>query len=269
MIKLLYSKEDTLVLIEVSELVTRIHDVEIIEDLSPDFYDVMAHLIFQNTNGRLKIKVLEYWQKIIDVTLKCEGMVDGKFPEATFSKQLKRIIHFDRPEIRKRVYSALNKLSDNGCLAVFVHVIKKETNVKICETALECFGGLINLLKKYDITSSYSSSSSNSPPFEYTSPVSNLSALLDLDSPADPMTTDFESIEIQDLEPSGDQNTKDLHAVQKIETVIDNVISSNDFLKFVYEELENYISEVKNRTKNDDDFFIFLDEILLKCNIRR
>lgn len=66
----------------------------------------------------VKINALAYWSQYIDSHLTDQGMLDGCFPNVTFSKEHKKIVSLDEMEINRRLNKVLDELAKQSCLGV-------------------------------------------------------------------------------------------------------------------------------------------------------
>lgn len=252
---------------EASNVITTIYDLDTMENTSDNFCDIMSHVMFDNSDKHLKTQTLVFWHKIIDVAFRRQGIEDGHFPEATFSKQLKRIIHFDRQTIRNALNSILNDLSQNGCLGIFTHVFREEQDFDICNAAKVCFENLTELLKKYNI--SYSTSTSSDyygSPFHSMSPDTDFSGG-SLSPPMSPVSfiSDFESINVEELEML-DNSILSSNEVVNSECILKvrQVVTPYEFLKFIDSDFDPYYTKIKLKADGQNNLDNILDQILLK-----
>lgn len=266
---MLYLDEDVCVRIEATTVITSIYDLDTIEDTSDNFCDIMSHLIFTSNEKKLKLKVLDFWHKVIDMFLRRFGIVDYHIPEATFSKQLKRIIHFNRQTIRNTFHSILSDLNQVGCLAIFIHIFSEENDFEICSATKNCYEGLIQLLKEHTIsyyTSNVGNYSDSSLPFDFVQSAKDVDVDSLSRSPS-PMSfiSDFESIDFQEL---GVLDNSDLSSYSAVSNDTDcdlkgrQIISLNDFLKFVYSDFDVRYADIQFKANYSKDFDRLLDEIL-------
>ena len=71
----------------------------------------------------VKINALEFWREFIDSHLSDQGMLDGHFPNVTFSKEHRKIVSLNENEIKQRLNKALDELSRQNCLGVWIAYI--------------------------------------------------------------------------------------------------------------------------------------------------
>lgn len=111
----------------------------------------MAATATIDLHWEVKKKSLEFWDKIIWEWLKDQGMIDGNFPEVTFSREQKKIITLNKEEIQKRLNKVLNELNKNGCLQVLIKVIQEDPDIEVVQTAIEVTSTFAQILRKYNI----------------------------------------------------------------------------------------------------------------------
>lgn len=70
----------------------------------------------------VKVNALQFWSQFINAHLNDQGMLDGIFPNVTFSKEHRKIVVLDGDEIRRRISKALDKLASQNCLSVSVSI---------------------------------------------------------------------------------------------------------------------------------------------------
>lgn len=148
--QMVYEEQNIPILCEIVTLLTIIYEQQ--ETSSADkfiLFDVMSYPTSKQSYKDVKIRSFQFWKKIVDQCLSSQGMVDGKFPEVTFSKVYKKIVNLNNLEIRRRLYLILDELSENGCLAVLSSAFDDEYDVQ--KAVMEIMDNFFALLKKYDI----------------------------------------------------------------------------------------------------------------------
>lgn len=257
----MYLNEDVSVRAEAAVVITNSYDIDTMDATSDNFCDVMSHLILADIENELKIKALDFWHKVIDVFFRRQGIVDGQFPQATFSKQLKRIINFDQRTIRQYLQNILVDLSQVGCLAIFIHIFRKEQNVDICFATKICYQELIDLIKQHRITVSDTSASDS-----FNSVSTSISSSTDFSSPPlSPVSfiSDFESIDVQELGVLDNSVLESYFAVTD-DCVLKGrqVVSPNEFLRFIYNEFDSCFAKIRKKADNENNVDRFLEKIL-------
>lgn len=114
-------------------------------------YDAMSYAAMRDSFPKVKIRALQFWRYITEYYLTLQGMLDGEFPEMTFSKKFKRIVQLTDEEVAKRLLNVLDDLSENGCLAVLVSTLQDNSEVQTA--VMDIMGDFINKLERYGITS--------------------------------------------------------------------------------------------------------------------
>lgn len=143
-----YLEPDGILRGEAVALITAIYENQTLPSTFHEkLYDGMTYAVLEDDFLSVKTNGLLFWKKVIDQYLKNEGMIDGEFPEATFSKELKKIITFDQLQIRKCLYKVLCKLSEIGCLTVFLYALNCETNEHLVKVALDLLKPFLLLCK--------------------------------------------------------------------------------------------------------------------------
>lgn len=66
----------------------------------------------------VKVNALEYWRHLIASHFTDQGMLDGSFPNVTFSKEHRKIVQLNETEIKRRINKALDDLAKQNCLGV-------------------------------------------------------------------------------------------------------------------------------------------------------
>lgn len=83
----------------------------------------MATAAIGDLYWEVQINALSFWAKVIERHMSNQGMIDGAFPQVTFSKENRKIVTLTENEIRLRLKKVLNELSDLGCLQVLTTLI--------------------------------------------------------------------------------------------------------------------------------------------------
>lgn len=137
---------------EAVDLLRFLYTSECFEDEKmAQIYEVMIAVAIVDRNCSVKIKALKFWDEVIWKRLKNQGLIDGKFPEVTFSTESKKIVRLNDYEIKRRLNMVLNELNASGCLQVLIKSIKDDPNIEVVETAVEVTKKFIELLRKHEI----------------------------------------------------------------------------------------------------------------------
>lgn len=258
MIEVLCSDQEYTVRTEVVVLITCIYDQDIHnKDYIMNLFDMMLRILKSERHRRVKIALIDFWQKVINVVLKLQGMIDGEFPEATFSKALKRIITFDKPKIKSCLSAALMELGKNGCLAAFMFILRQKNDHEVCEAAEKNLIQLIDLLHKYKLNdcdmkeNDFDSHSNCGSPYNFNGVLSPSMSLLE--------PTDLDSLEIEKFWDT-DFVLPNQHSNDGLKKSDDN--SSDEFLKFVNLEMDQHRNRHKAKANPQDDLDSLIDYIL-------
>ncbi|XP_060532230.1 uncharacterized protein LOC132705583 isoform X2 [Cylas formicarius] len=221
-------------------------------------YASMEQVACTDKDAQVQSNAIRFWEIVIQKHLTKQGMVDGEFPEVTFSKELKKIVTITVYEIKKRLIDALNQLSYIGCLAIFVDIIQsKGTSQEVFTTALDVVTNFHELLRKYQITSEVieeslttstasESFASSSAQFQQTDQlideiVNEIDSEADLLSNIDTVNNYEGFLSLLDVEKLASTNTK-------------RFVTPYEFVDFLYETLPMIIDE-KRRESSDFDSF--------------
>jgi hypothetical protein len=112
----------------------------------------MAAAASTDFHWEVKINALDFWYAVIRKCLKCQGMIDDRFPGVTFSKTTRRIINLDNKEIKSRLLIVLDQMSENRCLAVLMTALN-DPDLPVVKKAVEILEFLIKHLEEYDVLS--------------------------------------------------------------------------------------------------------------------
>lgn len=115
------------------------------------WYWVMSQSVTKDRHAGVRRNALQFWSGVIEKHLLAQGMTDNAFPEATFSKELKKIVILNEMEIKSRLAKVLCQLSANGCLAVLVDA-SRDADHTVCEEVRKILRNLVNLLKNYQFS---------------------------------------------------------------------------------------------------------------------
>lgn len=123
--------------------------------LTPDFketlYEHMVSSALTDCHWEVQVSALKFWKIVYQSLLSNQGMLDGQFPPVTFSKETRKIVTLNEPEIQRRLLKILDTLATIGCLAVFVKLLHDDTEVAIMDVALSTAQELYDILSRYKI----------------------------------------------------------------------------------------------------------------------
>ena len=72
----------------------------------------MSAAAISDLDWEVKLEALEFWRVIIDESLRQQGMLDGSFPEITFSKEKQKIVRSVSAQ-KKDIYRLMTSISSN------------------------------------------------------------------------------------------------------------------------------------------------------------
>lgn len=111
-------------------------------------YRYMSSAALSDLDWEVKLQALDFWQCIIDESLTQQGMLDGAFPELTFSKGKQKIVRLDTKEIRSRLQTALSELGSCGCLYVLLQLVD-DCDAPVREKSIRLLHHLRDVLANY------------------------------------------------------------------------------------------------------------------------
>ncbi|KAI5652104.1 hypothetical protein NE865_00442 [Phthorimaea operculella] len=114
-------------------------------------YEHMVSSALSDFHWEVQLSALKFWGRVIQTLLNDQGMLDGTFPQITFSKETRKIVTLNDAEIQKRLLRTLEQLSSIGCLTVLVKLLHEDVDVEIMEVALSFSLDLITVLDKYKV----------------------------------------------------------------------------------------------------------------------
>lgn len=120
--------------------------------LSEMTYKAMSTAAMDDLHWEVQLAALRFWRHAIKFEFTNRGMIDGKFPSVTFSKEKRKIITLNDHEIEKILMSIMNELSSNGCLTVLHKCLNEEWNIDVMELAYSVIKDLVQILDCYKIT---------------------------------------------------------------------------------------------------------------------
>lgn len=121
------------------------------EMVQSKIFKFLIHAIVKSRFRYVKIEALMFWKLLIKRELENEGMIDGNFPQVAFSKNLRKIVTFNEAKIKECLLRVLHKLSEIGCLYVFLHTFENEPEELVTKAAFNSITELANLLIKHNI----------------------------------------------------------------------------------------------------------------------
>ncbi|XP_043280572.1 uncharacterized protein [Venturia canescens] len=113
--------------------------------------EVMAEAAVLDLHWEVKVNALEYWRHVIISHLTDQGMLDGSFPNMTFSKEHRKIVALDESEIKRRLNKALEELAKQSCLGVLLATLEDESDFEVSKASAAIILRLKKFLLKYKI----------------------------------------------------------------------------------------------------------------------
>lgn len=124
---------------------------KVTHNLSEMLYKVMSKAAVDDLHWEVQLAALQFWKHTIKLQFSNRGMIDGKFPSVTFSKEKKKIIMLNESEIEKILISIMYNLSIIGCLTVLHKCLNEEWNIKVVELAYSVTNDLVQILNCHRI----------------------------------------------------------------------------------------------------------------------
>lgn len=149
------------------------------DEHKPQIYEMMAFSTTLDLHAAVRRKGLQFWQEVIGELLRNQGMIDGSFPNVTFSKEHRKIVTLTEIEIKRRLNKVLSQLSEIGCLGVLMSALQDDGDVDVVKEAVMITKQFFTLLNQYnanfnsEIQSDYRSSSISSTDSEFVPQLKN------------------------------------------------------------------------------------------------
>lgn len=275
MINMLNNETEAIVRTEAACLVKCIYEYQSFPgEMMDEVYKTMVSAATTDLHWEVKINGLDFWCKVILNHLQNQGMIDGRFPDVTFSKEHKKIVTLTDQEIKYRLSKVLHQLSQCGCLGVFVAAMQDDCDLEVMKKAAEKLKKIARLFSLYNMDKVYtcppspsaSSSVVNCPKFNQ--PVQTSS----LNTPPVTPRMDYSDEVIDQIinstdmnlltnvyNPSGDTPMK---PVPNNTNMIN--VSPEAFLAILRSDLDGIVNEKTKWLQNIDDLDSLLDD-MLKC----
>lgn len=179
-------------------------------------YGHMVSTALTDFHWEVQVSALRFWKIVYQSFLTDQGMLDGQFPPVTFSRESRKIVTLNEPEIQRRLLKILDDLAAIGCLTVFVKLVHDDTEVIIMDAALSTSQELYDILDKYKVPSCVTA------------------------RPEDPTTIDIKEVpEILHIkeEPVNLDDSVEMSDVHASENVIEDILNVDDvkLLASIYE----------------------------------
>lgn len=210
------------------------------EESKPQILEMMAFSASLDLNAVVRRKGLQFWQEVIGELLRNQGMIDGSFPNVTFSKEHRKIVTLTDIEIKRRLHKVMLQLGEIGCLGVLMSAIQDDSDLEVVKEAVVITKRLIALLNQYnanlnDNCRSPSITSNDSsdfvPQMKCTRSISNAS---------------FNS------QSTGSSSIR--------------IVTPYYFLEFTRQDLDKLIERRENWLNGIDNFMFSIEEMLKDCD---
>ncbi|KAJ3644738.1 hypothetical protein Zmor_022445 [Zophobas morio] len=231
-------------------------------------YETMIYSSTTDLHWEVKVRALNFWDKVIKNHLQNQGMIDGSFPNVTFSKEHRKIVTLTDSEIRKRLLKVLGQLSAIGCLGVLTAAIKDDCDMEVSKTAVKITQKLVDLLKKYAVGGECSGPTSPIPTESGMSMSSGISVDESMDSPRSSQPDLNEEIIEQIVNAKDASLLKGVYApsdygsVSNYDFQVRKIVTPTEFLQFTHQDLNNIIAEKKKWLNGIEDLGSLLDDML-------
>lgn len=237
-------------------------------------YETMVQSSTTDLHWEVKVRSLDFWDKVIQNHLQHQGMIDGHFPALTFSREHRKIVKLTDSEIRKRLHKVLSQLSVIGCLGVLVSAIKDDCDIEVSKTAVKITQSLADLFKKYSLGCDVSVPTSPQPTENgMSSAMSSVSSGISFEDSMDIPSTSSDLNEeiIEQIVSSKDISLlknvytgSDYGSVANYDFQVRKIVKPDEFIEFTQQDLNSMITEKKNWLNGIEDLGSLLDDMLKK-----
>lgn len=152
-------EEEGIVRKEIVHLLTAMYENGRVSADNPQLFSIMCECAVNDLYWEVKVQALKFWTSVIRRHFTNQGMIDGTFPQVTFSKEKKKIVTLTDKEIVLRIEKILSELSSCGCLAVLVHCLNDQCDMEVVKATVKLTKKLFNCFNKYDYINKMSSTS--------------------------------------------------------------------------------------------------------------
>nr|CAD7400462.1 unnamed protein product [Timema poppensis] len=116
-----------------------------------EIYQAMTIAATSDLYWEVKVNVLSFWEKVIEQQMSDQGMIDGVFPNVTFSKENRKIVTLTSEVIKLRLNKALEELARLGCLQALLSGIY-DCDLQVVHKAVAITQSLLDLLYKNGVS---------------------------------------------------------------------------------------------------------------------
>lgn len=144
------TEQEGIVRKEIVSLLTAMYENGRFPAENPLLFSVMCDCAVNDLHWEVKVQAMKFWTSEIRRHFTNQGMIDGTFPQVTFSKEKKKIVTLTDTEIVLRIDKILSDLSSCGCLAVLVHCLNDQCDIEVVKVTVALTKKLFNCFHKYD-----------------------------------------------------------------------------------------------------------------------
>ena len=112
---------------------------------------IMVEAAVLDLHWEVKVNALEFWRHFIHSHLTDQGMLDGSFPNMTFSKENRKIVALNESEIKRRLHKCLDELARQNCLGVLLATLEDSSDLAVSKTSADIITKLKVILVKYKV----------------------------------------------------------------------------------------------------------------------
>ncbi|CAB3251937.1 unnamed protein product [Arctia plantaginis] len=136
LVYILKNHEDGMVRTEAAKVLTAVYANQKFEPrCQSKLYENMMYVAIDDLHWEVQLAALYFWKQAIQQHFTNRGMLDGKFPSVTFSKEKRKIIVLNDREIQRQLTGIMNNLADIGCLTVLSECMNVLHNTMVMEQA--------------------------------------------------------------------------------------------------------------------------------------
>nr|CAD7256857.1 unnamed protein product [Timema shepardi] len=121
------------------------------KSVEDEIYQAMTIAATSDLYWEVKVNVLSFWEKVIEQQMSDQGMIDGVFPNVTFSKENRKIVTLTSEAIKLRLNKALEELARLGCLQALLSGIY-DCDLQVVHKAVAITQSLLDLLYKNGVS---------------------------------------------------------------------------------------------------------------------
>nr|CAD7568552.1 unnamed protein product [Timema californicum] len=152
MITILRNESEGIVRREAAELIKEIFvHQKFMKSVEDEIYQAMTIAATSDLYWEVKVNVLSFWEKVIEQQMSDQGMIDGVFPNVTFSKENRKIVTLTSEAIKLRLNKALEELARLGCLQALLSGIY-DCDLQVVHKAVAITQSLLDLLYKNGVS---------------------------------------------------------------------------------------------------------------------